>query len=210
MMRIGEDEWVDPDCLAEPETLELAGPTRPFDGAGAMAAVKALLVAIGEDPERPGLVDTPRRVAALWREFLCHDPGKMDTTFDEAVYGGMVVVSGMRVWSLCEHHLLPFWCDVSIGYIPNGPVLGLSKFGRIARQAAHELQVQERLVREVAASVSRFVGMSNVIVAAKGEHLCMTMRGVKMPAVMTTVHPLGRFRNEADLCRVFLGLAGLS
>ena len=106
---------------------------------------RELLIAIGEDPDREGLLDTPRRWADWWREFIEYDPGTTETTFQSTTADQMVCVSGMRVFSLCEHHLLPMWCDVSIGYIAGERVLGLSKFARIAHQFAHQLQIQERL-----------------------------------------------------------------
>src|ERR1700674_2876777 len=114
-----------------------------------------LLLAIGEDPEREGLRETPRRWADSWREFIEYDPGTTETTFSSLTSDQLVCVSGIRVASLCEHHLLPFWCDVSIGYIPNEKVLGLSKFARIAQQCAHRLQLQERLGQQIADEVAR-------------------------------------------------------
>src|SRR5579872_4051622 len=98
---------------------------------------RELLVALGEDPNREGLQDTPRRWAAWWREFIEYKPGTTDTSFEATTANQMVVVSGIRVYSLCEHHLLPFWCDISVGYIVHERVLGLSKFARIAEQVAH-------------------------------------------------------------------------
>jgi GTP cyclohydrolase I len=172
---------------------------------------RELLVAIGEDPDRPGLADTPRRFAEAWREFVEHDPGRFATTFDEpSSDGSIVVVSGMRVWSMCEHHLMPFWCDLAIGYKAAGRVLGLSKFARIAHAAAHRLQIQERLARDVADMIAIVADTPDVIVHARGQHLCMCMRGAKTPATMTTVAPLGCF--AGDLGAVprseFLRLAG--
>jgi GTP cyclohydrolase I len=106
----------------------------------------------------------------------------------------MVCVSGMRVSSLCEHHLLPFWCDVSIGYIPDRKVLDLSKFARIAQQFAHRLQLQERLGQQIADEISRITGTENVAVVLKGEHLCMTARGIRTPGLMTSSIMRGVFR----------------
>src|SRR2546421_9825501 len=119
---------------------------------------RELLIALGEDPDREGLVDTPRRWADSWREFIEYDPGTIETTFSTVDAGQMVCVSGLRVFSLCEHHLLPFWCDVSIGYIPDEKVLGLSKFVRIAHQFAHQLQHQEQLGQQIADEISRITG----------------------------------------------------
>ncbi|HMV49776.1 MAG TPA: GTP cyclohydrolase I FolE [Blastocatellia bacterium] len=152
---------------------------------------KDLLIAIGENPEREGIKDTPRRFASYWKEFIERDNGNIDVDFDLIETGQLVVVSGIKVWSICEHHLLPFWCDVSIGYIPEARLLGLSKFARIAHQFAHKPQIQERLVHEIADEISRVTGTNNVIVMATGEHLCMKMRGVRSSGQMTTVSAQG-------------------
>lgn len=144
---------------------------------------RELLEAVGEDPDREGLRDTPRRFAAWWGEFLGYDPGNTDTTFESVKTDQMVVVRGLRIWSLCEHHLLPFWCDVSIGYIARDRILGLSKFGRIAKGYGRRLQVQERLVDQIAAHVESVVQSPDVAVLARGKHLCMAMRGVEMDAL---------------------------
>lgn len=168
---------------------------------------RQLLVAIGENPEEDRIKDTPKRWAKWWREFIEHDPGTVDTAFNQTTDDQMVVVSGMRVWSLCEHHLLPFWCDVSIAYIPSGKVLGLSKFGRIARAVGSQLQIQERLVREIAEAVKTYSGSKDVAVLAQGEHLCMTMRGVRTPSIMTSSVMEGVFRDKPAARAEFLSIA---
>lgn len=168
---------------------------------------RELLIAIGENPDEDRIVDTPKRWAKWWREFIEHDPGATDTAFESTTADQMVVVSGMRVWSLCEHHLLPFWCDVSIAYIPNGKVLGLSKFGRIARAAGSRLQIQERLVQQIADAVKQRTGSADVAVLAQGEHLCMTMRGVRTPSIMTSSVMNGRFRDDPAARAEFLSIA---
>ena len=167
---------------------------------------RELLYALGEDPDREGLRETPRRWADWWREFIDYQPGTLDTTFESIEAGQMVVVSGMRVWSLCEHHLLPFWADVSVAYVPGSSVLGLSKFARIAHMHAHSLQVQERLAAQIADSVQQATDSPDVAVYIRGEHLCMTMRGVKTPALMTSTVQRGRFDDGALFDR-FLRLA---
>src|SRR5260370_6499553 len=139
-----------------------------------------LLIAMGEDPERDGPRETPRRWADAWREFIEYDPGTTETTFASVASDQLVCVSGMRVASLCEHHLLPFWCDVSIGYIPNDKVLGLSKFARIAQQFAHRLQLQERRAEQIADEISRITATQNVAVGLKGGHYCMAARGIRL------------------------------
>jgi GTP cyclohydrolase IA len=166
-----------------------------------------LLLAIGEDPDRDGLAGTPRRFADWWREFVAYDAGRTDTAFESVATDQMVVVSGIRVFSLCEHHLLPFWCDVSIGYVARDKVLGLSKFARVAHQFAHRLQVQERLTHQVADEVARLTGSGDVAVLARGNHLCMAMRGIRSPATMTTSVMRGVFRETPSARDEFLRLA---
>jgi GTP cyclohydrolase IA len=167
--------------------------------------VRQLLVAIGENPDREGLKRTPARVARFWAEFINYQDTNHATTFESVTVNQMVVVTGMRVWSLCEHHLLPFFCDVSIGYITNDKVLGLSKFARIAKMHAHRLQVQERLVDEIAKNVISVAGTEHVAVIAKGEHLCMTMRGIETPATMISSSINGSFK-QPEVRAEFLSL----
>lgn len=140
---------------------------------------RELLVAIGEDPDREGLVETPERWAKMWREFVMHDPGKLETRFEKVQVDQMVAVTGIKVWSLCEHHLVPFSCHMTAAYITTDRVIGLSKVARLCEQAAHRLQLQERLVSEVADELQRITGSESVGVIGTGQHLCMVMRGVK-------------------------------
>jgi GTP cyclohydrolase I len=160
---------------------------------------RSLLVEIGEDPDREGLQDTPARYARWWREFTEYDPGTLDTCFTEMTAGQLIQVNNMRVWSLCEHHLLPFWCDVSIAYISYGKILGLSKFARIAHGHAHRLQVQERLTADIADTVEAISGSPDVAVRICGEHLCMIMRGIRTVANMSTSVLRGVFRDDPDM-----------
>lgn len=177
-----------------------------FDYTKVKQAAHDLLVALGEDPGRDGLVDTPRRVADFWREFVEYDAGNVATVFDSVHTDQLVCVSGMRVWSLCEHHLLPFWCDIAVGYIADDRVLGLSKFARVAHKHAHKLQVQERLVTEIAEELQCILCTDNVAVVARGEHLCMTMRGIRTPHKMTSSAMLGVFRDNHAARAELLGL----
>lgn len=186
-----------------------AGRPAVVDVARLEAIARELLLAIGEDPDREGLAATPRRWAAWWREFIEHDPGTLDTTFVAAEADQMVVVSGIRVWSLCEHHLLPFWCDVAIGYVAAGRVLGLSKFARVARKFAQRLQVQERLTQQVADEISRLTGSPDVAVIARGEHLCLSARGARTPALMTSSVMRGAFLEQPAARSEFLLIAGI-
>lgn len=160
------------------------------------ALVTELLEALGEDPTREGLIETPRRIANFWRDFVEYEPGKLDTTFSAVTHNQMVCVTGMRVWSMCEHHMLPFWCDISIGYIASDKVLGLSKFARIAHKHAHKLTLQEQLVSDISDELVAILGTEDVAVLAKGEHLCMTMRGIRTPHRMISSALNGQFHNS--------------
>jgi GTP cyclohydrolase I len=166
-----------------------------------------LLTVIGEDPNRAGLKDTPKRFAKYWQEFIEYDAGKIDTTFDTVTVDQMVAVSGIRVWSLCEHHLLPFWCDIAVGYITRDRVIGLSKIPRICHQQAHKLQLQERLVDDIATEISAITGSPSVCVIAKGVHTCMSMRGIKSDGVMVSSVMRGQFKDHHETRMEFLELA---
>jgi len=170
------------------------------------SAVREILLAIGEDPNREGLQGTPDRVARFWEEFIEYDPGKVDVTFESVQVDQMVVVKGIRVYSLCEHHLLPFWCDISIGYITRDKVLGLSKLARIAHKHAHKLQIQERLVVNIANEVERLANTKDVAVLAEGVHMCMLMRGIRTPATLVTSATRGVFRDLPASRAEFLDL----
>lgn len=171
------------------------------------AVCRDLLAAIGEDVNRPGLIDTPRRFASWWSEFIDYQPGNIDTCFESITTDQMVVVSGIRVWSLCEHHLLPFWCDISIGYIATSKVLGLSKFARISEQFAHKLQIQERLTHQITDEIVEITNSKDVAVLAQGRHLCMEMRGVKSPALMSSSVMRGVFLDNAEARLEFFTLS---
>jgi len=168
--------------------------------------IEALLIEIGEDPKRDGLIDTPKRVAKYWKEFIEYEPGKIETTFESVNADQMVIVKGIKVWSLCEHHLMPFNSEISIGYITSDKVLGLSKFARIAHKHAHKLQLQEKLVQDIADEIQTLVGTEDVAVFGKGEHLCMVSRGIKTDGSMITSVMQGVFRDEPETRMEFLNL----
>ena len=176
------------------------------DHAKLLTLGRELLIALGEDPDREGLRDTPRRWADAWREFIDYDPGTTDTSFSSVATDQMVCVSGIRVWSMCEHHLMPFWCDVAVGYITGDRVLGLSKVARMAHQFAHQLQLQERLGHQIADEICRIIDTEDVAVVLKGEHLCMSARGIRTPGLMTSSVMRGVFRAESDTRMEFLRL----
>lgn len=182
------------------------GPGGPDDTASSPAPVdpierigRYLLLEIGEDPDREGLRETPARYARWWREFMSYEPGKVETVFKPVQSGQFVAVTGIRIWSICEHHLLPFSCTIGVGYLTHAQMLGLSKFGRIAQAHAHRLQVQERLVSGMADEIEQVTSSPDVAVVGHGEHLCMTMRGVRTPALMTSTAWRGAFQKDPAL-----------
>ncbi|MEU6230531.1 GTP cyclohydrolase I FolE [Streptomyces sp. NPDC047042] len=183
--------------------------TRSVDTVRVADLIGQLLTAIGEDPAREGLADTPARVAALYRDFLSPGPSAAATCFTENhLSGQLVVVGGMSVWSLCEHHMLPMNLEVAARYVPAGEVVGLSKFGQIAQRYAGRLQVQERFTRQVADEIAGTIGSEDVAVTVRGTHLCMSMRGVRMEAARTTtLQAGGRFESDPVLSQQFLTLA---
>ncbi len=161
-----------------------------FDQQRAEAAVRELLLAIGEDPDRDGLQDTPARVARSFAEVtggLRQRPDDVLTTEFDAAYDEMVLVKDIEVYSLCEHHLVPFHGVAHVGYIPSdrGRITGLSKLARLVDVFAKRPQVQERLTTQVADSLVEYLEPQGVIVVVDCEHLCMAMRGVKKPGART-------------------------
>lgn len=171
-----------------------------------VASLIAQLLNVLHQPCREGLTDTPDRVARFWKEFLDYDPGTIDVTFESTSIDQMIVVTGIRVYSMCEHHLLPITCDVSIGYISGPRVLGLSKLARIAHKHAHKLQLQERMTQEIADEVSIVAGTTCVAVLVEGVHMCMIMRGIKTSGRMITSEMRGRFRDPGRARMEFLQL----
>lgn len=167
---------------------------------------RELLVAIGEDPDREGLADTPTRFAKWWKEFIDFEPGKVGTAFGLDGVDQMVCVTGMEVWSLCEHHLLPFTATVSVAYIPEDKVLGLSKFARIAHKHAHKLQIQERLALDIADDIENWTAAKDIAVVIDGVHSCMASRGIRTKGSMRTSVMRGVFKTEHDARAEFLSL----
>jgi GTP cyclohydrolase IA len=173
----------DPISLAEREIPE-------FDHARAEAAVRELLAAIGEDPEREGLRETPARVARAYAELthgLRQRPEDVLTTTFDIGHDEMVLVRDIELWSMCEHHLVPFTGVAHVGYIPadTGKITGLSKLARLVDVYAKRPQVQERLTTQVADALMALLEARGVIVVIEAEHLCMTMRGVRKAGART-------------------------
>ncbi|WP_456573310.1 GTP cyclohydrolase I FolE [Blastococcus sp. SYSU D00820] len=182
------------------------------DTARAEAAVRELLLAIGEDPDRPGLQDTPARVARAYAETfagLAQDPADiLATTFDED-HDELVLVKDIPMYSTCEHHLVPFHGVAHVGYIPgeDGKVTGLSKVARLVDVYARRPQVQERLTRQVADSMYDVLKPRGVIVVVEAEHLCMSMRGIRKPGSRTVTSAVrGIFRDNPATRAEAMGL----
>jgi GTP cyclohydrolase I len=167
------------------------------------AAVRELLAGIGENPDREGLLDTPRRVASMFEEVtsgLDEDPGKHLTVTFSAEHDEMVMVRDIPFASLCEHHLVPFIGRAHVGYIPaeDGRITGLSKLARLVDGYARRLQVQERMTTQIAESIEQALQPRGVLVVVEAEHLCMSMRGVKKPGTLTVTSSVrGLFRRDA-------------
>ncbi|HEX6129771.1 MAG TPA: GTP cyclohydrolase I FolE [Candidatus Limnocylindria bacterium] len=176
-------------------------------------AVHTLLVEIGEDPARQGLVDTPGRVRRMYAELTDGyrtDPEQLinDACFD-VDYDEMVVVRDIEFYSLCEHHLLPFHGKAHVGYLPAGRVIGLSKIPRIVDMYAHRLQVQERMTQQIAQLLMDSLQPKGVACVVEALHLCTLMRGVrKQGATMVTSSMLGTFRRDARTRAEFLAFIG--
>lgn len=164
--------------------------------------VRLILEGIGEDPQRPGLVDTPRRVAEMYAELTAgmrEDPHQHVVPLPGDTHDEMVIVKNISIASICEHHLAPFVGHCHIAYIPkNGRILGLSKLARLAETFARRLQVQERLTTEIAHTLFEGLRPLGVMVVIEAEHTCMTLRGVKKPGAITvTSAVLGGFRSDS-------------
>jgi len=175
--------------------------------------ITELLEELGEDPNREGLLKTPDRVAKSW-EFLTRGYNQnLDKVINEAVFesesNNMVIVKDIEVYSLCEHHMLPFYGKCHIGYISRGKVLGVSKLARIADMFSRRLQIQERLTAQIARAVQDTLAPEGVGVVMECKHMCMMMRGVeKQNSLMTTSSVLGSFHDDEATRLEFLRLVG--
>ncbi len=172
---------------------------------------KELLEVIGEDTEREGLLKTPKRVAKSW-EFLTQGYDQnLDEIINEAIFNesakDMVIVKDIEFYSLCEHHLIPFYGKAHVGYIPNGKIIGLSKIPRIIDFYARRLQVQERLTNQIATCIQNLLNPKGVAVIMEGRHFCMLMRGVqKQNSIASTSSMLGTFKEKSNTRNEFLKL----
>ena len=173
-----------------------------------------LLKEIGEDPSREGLLKTPSRVSKAWNFFSDGYKQDLSKIINNAIFNedgkDMVVVRNVEFFSLCEHHLLPFFGKAHVAYIPNGKVIGLSKIPRIIDMYSRRLQVQERLTRQIAETVKDVLDPVGVAVIMEGQHMCMQMRGVeKQNSLATTSSMLGKFRESDRTRSEFLSIIGL-
>jgi GTP cyclohydrolase I len=200
-------------AAVEPPAIGRPRPRPLFDGALVEAAARDLLIGVGEDPTRDGLLDTPTRVQKSFEaltEGYRSDPRDVvgDALFD-VEYDELVLVRDVEIYSLCEHHLLPFFGKAHVGYIPQGRVVGLSKIPRLIDLFARRLQVQERLTREIAECVQEILEPAGVGVVIEASHLCMMMRGVeKQHSTTRTSTLLGRLRDDDRTRSEFLTLTG--
>ncbi len=177
-------------------------------------AVREILVAIGEDPEREGLLETPQRVARSYAELfsgLADDPARLLSTAFDIKHSELVLVKDIPFYSTCEHHLLPFHGNAHIGYLPgpHGKVTGLSKLARLVELYACRPQVQERLTTQIVDALMTHLGASGAIVVIECEHLCMAMRGVQKPGSRTVTSAVrGQFRDPATRAEVLALIRG--
>jgi GTP cyclohydrolase I len=175
---------------------------RPVDGPRIERAVREILEAIGEDPGRDGLLGTPERVADMYAEIFSgigsRPAAVLDVTFEEG-HDEMVMVLDIPLYSVCEHHLVPFVGKAHVAYIPNadGRITGLSKLARLVEAFARRPQVQERLTTQIADTIEQVLQPRGVLVSLQAEHLCMSMRGVNKPGTLTVTQAVrGLFRND--------------
>ena len=177
------------------------------------ALVREILVELGEDPDREGLMRTPKRVAEALAFLTSGERADLDALINGAIFtqqtNSMVIVKNIEVYSLCEHHMLPFFGRCHIGYIPTGKVFGVSKLARLVDMYARRLQLQERLTEQISQEVMDSVAAKGVGVMIEARHLCMMMRGVeKQNSVMITSSVLGTFRESQATREEFLALIG--
>lgn len=199
------EEEDDDDIVLSATTVEKSS----FDLPAITNSVSQILQAIGEDPAREGLVRTPERVARAYQEILGGyqtDPVQLvNGALFNVDYDEMVIVKDIEYYSLCEHHMLPFFGKAHVAYVPKGRVIGLSKIPRIVDMFAHRLQVQERMTQQIAEFIQEVINPWGVGVVIEGQHLCMMMRGIKKEqAKMTTSAMLGGFRKRLETRMEFL------
>ena len=200
--------------VSTPEEADNPSPAGHVDLPRAEAAVRELLLAIGEDPDREGLRDTPARVARSARELyagMWQNPAEVLAMTFSIDHSELVIVRDIPMYSTCEHHLLPFHGEAHIGYIPadDGRVTGLSKLGRLVEVFARRPQVQEQITTQIADALVEYLGVQGVIVVIEAEHLCMSMRGVQKPGAVTITSAVrGQLRDAATRAEAMALLLG--
>ncbi|MBK6663649.1 MAG: GTP cyclohydrolase I FolE [Thermoflexaceae bacterium] len=190
--------------------MSTPSPRLGVDDARIQAAVKELFLAIGEDPGREGLLDTPRRIAEMYGEVfggLGVDPREYLRVGFDVPHDEMVILRNIPFYSMCEHHFLPFHGQAHVGYVPDGRVVGISKIARVVEGFARRPQIQEQLTSQVAEAIMDTLQPDGVAVVIEAEHLCMTMRGVEKPGSrMITSAMRGQFRQSSVTRGEFLSL----
>jgi len=173
-------------------------------------AIKIILEEIGEDPNREGLKGTPKRVVRMYKEIFSGigvDPASVLTAQFEEEHEEMVIVKDIHFYSMCEHHLVPFFGKAHIGYVPNGKIVGLSKIARLVEVVSRRLQLQERMTTIIADTLYNTLKAKGVIVMLEAEHLCMSMRGIKKPGALTvTLATKGILDEDEKLKRKFFDI----
>lgn len=201
------------DCVHSSAPLVPPVPLKPVDLPRIERAVREILAAVGEDPDREGLLDTPSRVARMYAELfsgLRSDPGRhLHRVFPEQ-YDELVLVKDITFNSMCEHHLLPFIGTAHIGYLPRGKVVGLSKLARVVEEVSHRPQVQERMTHQIADLLQQELDPKGVIVVIEAAHSCMTIRGVRKPGSVTITSAVrGLFKsNQSSRAEVMSFIQG--
>ena len=197
----------DPAAGAAPHTLRIVNATPPIDLPGAERAVRALLIALGQDPEAEHLRQTPRRVAGAYAELLTPRDFDLTTFANDENYDQLVLACGIPFQSLCEHHLLPFHGVAHVGYLPDQRIVGLSKLARVLERFARGLQVQERLTQQVADCLQAHLHPKGVGVVIEAEHQCMSLRGVRAHGSRTLTSALhGHLRIDPAARQEFFAL----
>lgn len=188
---------------------------KQIDTSAIQEAVRTILVALGDDPNREGLKDTPKRVTKMYAEVfegMCYTneeiANKFNKCFEEGATGDLVTIADIPIFSYCEHHLaLMYNMKVHVGYLPKGKIIGLSKVARIADMVGKRLQLQERIGADIAEVLEMVLGTDDIIVVIEGEHSCMTARGIKKPGTKTRTATLrGVFKTDSDLRTEFYNL----
>ena len=192
------------------ESGDIMPVTEPIDTARIRAAVREIIIGVGEDPDREGLRETPRRVADMYAEVfsgLREDPADVLRVGFEEGHQEMVIVKDIPFYSMCEHHFLPFHGVAHVGYIPNGRVVGLSKLARAVEILARRPQLQERLSSQLADVIMETMAPQGVAIVIKAEHLCMTMRGIRKPGSLTVTSAMrGVFQRGSATRAEFMSL----